>query len=227
MLTERELLGLDDSHVETGVDGVALHPDCRCALEELQSAASAAGFDLRIASGYRSFERQLLIWNAKIRGERPLHDDAGRPLLAAELGERELLQAVLRFSALPGSSRHHWGSDLDVFDAAAVPADYRVQLSPLEVSPEGVFAPFHDWLDERIASGEACGFVRPYGEDRGGVAPERWHLSYTPLSLSCERACTVELLRSALENADLALSGLVLAQLDEIYRRYIVIPTQS
>ena len=38
----------------------------------------------------------------------------------------------MRWSAIPGSSRHHWGTDLDVYDAAAVTPDYQVQLTPQE-----------------------------------------------------------------------------------------------
>lgn len=224
MLSERELLGLDESHVREGADGIALHPDCRRALSELQRSASEQGFDLQVASGFRSFERQLHIWNAKVRGERPLHDDAGRPLPVAELDEAGLLHAVLRFSALPGSSRHHWGTDLDVFDAAAMEPGYQLQLSPQEVSPTGLFGPFHAWLDQRIAAADCFGFYRPYGIDRGGVAPERWHLSFAPLAAPCEKACTLDLLRTTLEAAELALGPRVLAELPAIYQRYIRLP---
>ena len=34
-------------------------------LLDLQQAASKAGFDLKICSAFRSFERQLIIWNGK------------------------------------------------------------------------------------------------------------------------------------------------------------------
>ena len=37
---------------------------------------------------------------------------------------------ILEWSALPGASRHHWGSEFDVFDLAALPEGYRVQLLP-------------------------------------------------------------------------------------------------
>ena len=104
----------------------------------------------------------------------------------ASLSAEQQLHAILRFSAIPGTSRHHWGTDLDVFDAAALPQDYQLQLSPQEVAPGGMFDPLHCWLDQRMAAGEVHGFFRPYGQDRGGVAPERWHLSYAPMAAGCE-----------------------------------------
>ncbi|NIM47861.1 MAG: D-alanyl-D-alanine carboxypeptidase family protein, partial [Gemmatimonadales bacterium] len=86
----------------------------------------------------------------------------------------------LRWSALPGASRHHWGTDLDVYDLAARPEGYEVELIPEEVDAGGMFGPLHEWLDGRIAADAAFGFFRPYERDRQGVAPERWHLSYAP-----------------------------------------------
>ena len=48
---------------------------------------------------------------------------------------------------LPGASRHHWGHDVDIYDAAAMPEGYQIQLTPEEVEGAGIFAPMHDWLD--------------------------------------------------------------------------------
>ena len=61
-----------------------------------------------------------------------------------------------------------------------------MQLTPAEVAPGGPFDALHRWLDERMAAHASQGFFRPYARDCGGVAPERWHLSYAPLS--CELA---------------------------------------
>lgn len=51
------------------------------------------------------------------RGERALLDDHGNPLLVNDLSPTEIMFAILRWSALPGCSRHHWGTDIDVYDA--------------------------------------------------------------------------------------------------------------
>ena len=57
------------------------------------------------------------------------------------------------FSALPGASRHHWGTDIDVYDANAVSSDYVVQLSLKEVGSGGVFDSLHKWLDLLMEEG--------------------------------------------------------------------------
>lgn len=171
--------------------GRLLLADAAEALHALAADAAEAGFQLAVASAFRSFNRQLAIWNAKARGERPVHDDRGQTIDLSTLPIDQRIEAILRYSALPGASRHHWGTDLDIYDAAAVSAGYEVQLSPSEVAPGGPFAALHRWLDQRIAAGASYGFYRPYDRDRGGVAPERWHLSYAPLAERCE-ACIDE-----------------------------------
>jgi LAS superfamily LD-carboxypeptidase LdcB len=224
-LSDRQLTGLDETHLVPLADGHRLVPAAAAAFARLQADAAAAGFDLQIASSFRSFARQLAIWNGKAAGERPLHDDAGRLLSLQALSTGEKLAAILRYSALPGTSRHHWGTDLDVFDAAAVRPPEKVELVPAEVAPGGVFDALHRWLDSRMATGESYGFYRPYARDRGGVAVERWHLSYAPLALGCARRLEPAVVRAAWAalpaGQQLALRELVEAALEEIFSRYV------
>ncbi|MEO1081982.1 MAG: M15 family metallopeptidase [Pseudomonadota bacterium] len=191
---QRRLLGLDDTGLVVHAEHRLL-PDVVLAFTRLQAAAARAGFDLRIASAYRSFERQRLIWNSKLDGERPVYDDEDRLVALDGLGPQERLERVLRFSAMPGTSRHHWGTDIDVYDAAAMPAGYQLRLDVSEAADAGIFGPLHRWLDERIATGRSHGFYRPYDRDRGGVAPERWHLSYAPQARRVGANFDSELLR--------------------------------
>ena len=188
----------------------------------LKDAAAESGFDLRIFSGFRSFERQLSILNRKSRGELPVLDSRARPLDIAKLKEEDLLFAILRWSALPGTSRHHWGTDLDVIDEAARPRGYEIELVPDEVDPGGMFGPMHAWLDERIAARESFGFFRPYDRDRGGVAPERWHLSFWPVAASMEAEFGVDILRATLERVPLELKEVVMENLEEIFQRFVI-----
>jgi len=221
LLTEQQLTGQSDSHLLRIPSGHKLQAQAALAFETLREDARRAGFELEIASSFRSFERQRDIWNGKARGERPVHDDDGNAIVMQQLPPRQRVHAIMRFSALPGSSRHHWGTDLDVFDAGAIPKDYRLQLSPVEVAPGGMFDPLHTWLDERIAGDNSQGFFRPYSIDRNGVAPERWHLSYAPLSALSESACDVALLETALSGGDIELWEEVQPLLDELFARYI------
>jgi LAS superfamily LD-carboxypeptidase LdcB len=215
--TEEHLCSPDDARAL----GAQVHRDVVGPFLQLQEAAREAGFDLQILSGFRSFLRQLSIWNRKAGGELPVLDSRAVPLDIASLSSKELVFAILRWSALPGASRHHWGTELDVFDAAASPEGYEVQLVPEEVGQEGMFGPLHEWLDQRIRASESFGFFRPYDRDRNGVAPERWHLSCAPVASAFEAGLTVPLLRRSVEAADMRLKVVVLAHLDEVFRRFV------
>lgn len=223
--TARILAGQSDLHLCTPAEeellGARVHRDVVSPLIELRMAARFAGFDLTVLSGFRGFERQLSIWNRKVSGELAVLDSSGAPLDVASLTPHELVLAILRWSALPGASRHHWGTDMDVFDAASTPAGYEVQLLPSEVERGGMHAPLHEWLDARIATGTAFGFFRPYDLDRGGVAPERWHLSYAPIASEFVHLLTVDVLRNTLTAADMLLKDVVLDQLDALHERFV------
>jgi LAS superfamily LD-carboxypeptidase LdcB len=226
LLNERQLTGRDASHLLEFADNHFLLPEAAQAFADLQSAAQGAGFDLAIASSFRSYDRQLAIFNGKARGERSVHDDEGEVLPIADMPPAQRLQAILRFSALPGTSRHHWGTDLDVFDAGAIAPGYQLQLSPQEVAPGGLFDDLHCWLDERLAADESYGFFRPYSVDRGGVAVERWHLSYASIATQCASRLSAELLRQCWNegNEALCLQEQVEQQLGDLLARYVSVP---
>ncbi len=202
--------------------GVRVHAQVVGPFQDLKREAALEGFDLQILSGFRSFEKQLSIWNRKARGDLAVLDSGAVPMDINLLNRRDLAFAILRWSALPGASRHHWGTDLDVFDAAAQPEGYEVELVPEEVDPGGMFGPLHDWLDARIVSGTAFGFFRPYDEDRNGVAPERWHLSCHPVAQTMEREVTPGILRGTLRRAEMELKDVVIQNLDEIFLRFVM-----
>jgi LAS superfamily LD-carboxypeptidase LdcB len=220
------LTGRTDRHLCSEADaeslGARVHGEVVEPFRRLQADARAAGFDLRSLSGFRSFDQQRSIWNRKVTGRLAVLDSDAVPLDIARLSEPDLIFAILRWSALPGASRHHWGTDLDVYDRAAQPEGYEIELIPAEVNAGGMFGPLHQWLDQRIAAGAAHGFFRPYDRDRGGVAPERWHLSHAPVAGRYLPGLTVPLLRRTIERADLGLKPAVLAHLDEIHRRFVV-----
>jgi len=200
-----------------------LLPEVQAAFGRLQIRAAESGIELAVASGYRSFDRQLSIWNRKVRGQLPVLDHQGQALEISTLSDIEKVFAILRWSALPGASRHHWGTDCDVYDKAAMPSDYALQLTQEEA--RGRFAALHSWLDLQVATHQAEGFFRPYDIDRGGIAPEPWHLSYAPLAEACQRAFCIDHLAKILRASDMALKDVVLESLVDIYQRFILLPT--
>lgn len=224
--TKDALFGLSEDHlVGYEPDSALLHPDVIMPLEQLKQEARQAGFDLRLASGYRSFARQKALWNAKALGQKPVLDERGRPLDALGMTERDRVYAILRWSALPGGSRHHWGTDMDVFDAAALVPGQNLALTREETRGDGPMAPLHHWLDEWLVSAGNKGFYRPYDRDRGGVAPEPWHLSYRPLAARFASRMSLSALTELLASQeDLALGPVVLDELPAIYRRFVLLP---
>src|SRR5579884_2627588 len=139
MLSSFELTGRARTHVADVPElGCTLHAAAADALGAMRNAARAAGIDLAVISGHRDLSRQVAIWNAKFRGERRLLGRDGAALEPSRLTERELVDAILNWSALPGASRHHWGTDADVIDRAAMPPGFRPQLLQEEFAPGGV-----------------------------------------------------------------------------------------
>jgi LAS superfamily LD-carboxypeptidase LdcB len=185
----------------------------------MRAAAAADGIDLVAFSSFRDFDRQLAIWNGKFRGERPMQDRLGNPIDARTLTPAERVEAILWWSAMPGASRHHWGTDFDVMDANALPTGYKLQVTPAEYARGGIFERLTTWLDAHMS---AFGFFRPFATDRGGVTPELWHLSYAPVAREAERAISVTGLRDVLTNADIEGKAEVLAALDRNFTNYVV-----
>lgn len=196
-----------------------LHRDVVTDFLSLRAAAAAAGIDLVPVSSFRDFARQLAIWNAKCRGERELLDREGRPLDPASLDEESLVAAILHWSALPGASRHHWGTEVDVIDAAALAAGERPQLTQSEYASGGVFAHLDRWLETHAAK---HGFFRPYAVDRGGVQPEPWHLSHAAVAQAAMAEFSIGMLSEALDAVPLEAGMTVAARLPEIFERYVL-----
>jgi len=196
----------------------SLHREVVQPLLAMRAAARRAGIDLVPISGFRDFDRQLAIWNGKCRGERELRGVGGELLDARALSEEELVDAILIWSALPGASRHHWGTDMDVIDAAAVPAGYVVRLVQEEYASGGIFSKLNRWLDDNAGQ---HGFFRPYGVFRGGFRPEPWHLSYAPVAGVAEQLFSADLLRQALAAAPMDAVDAARRRLPQIMERYV------
>ena len=146
-------------------------------------------------------------------------DALGQPLQAQALSTEQRVAAILNWSALPGASRHHWGTEIDVLDAAALPAGSAPQLLCSEFAPGACFERLAAWLDSDAL--HDYGFYRPYAQWRGGVQPEPWHLSYAPLAAAALQQLQLPLLAAALQEVDLEDGQWVQQQLPDLYARYV------
>lgn len=218
MITLEMLTGRSTDHLITLCGPHRLQPEAAEAFLRMQCAAQQAGFDLQPASTFRDFDRQLMIWNSKFNGQRPVLDTNSQPVDIHVLAPSERCELILRWSALPGASRHHWGSDLDVYDPSLLPVGSKLQLEPWEYELDGYFYNLNQWLTANMAE---YGFYRPFTQDLGGVAAEPWHLSYRSLAQQCEKQLTPEVLLEAWQGRDVAGSEWVISQLTELFPRFI------
>ena len=219
-MNELELTGRARTHVvELDHPRCVLHARVVTSFLAMRDAAAATGIDLVAASSFRDFDRQVYLWNRKWSGEQPLLDRRGQVIDPATLDDARRVDAILCWSAIPGGSRHHWGSDVDVIDAAAMPDGYEVQLVPAEYAADGVFGRLGEWLDANIAR---FGFHRPYASASSGAGFEPWHLSYWPVSSAALEALSLPVLRAAVASSEMLGKAQVLERLPEIYTRFVL-----
>ncbi|MDG3088826.1 M15 family metallopeptidase [Vibrio hannami] len=220
-MTPQELTGQASTHlveVETLHQSLLVHKEVADNLKALVESADKAGFQLLVASGFRDYSRQQLIWNRKYSGDLPILDKNSRPLLTDILSDEEKALSILRWSALPGASRHHWGTDFDVYAGNELPQDTKLMLEPWEYQ-SGHQSRFYLWLKNNL---ESHGFFFPYAKDMGGVSPEPWHISHSEVSGRCMIDLSPRQLELALMKAPILGLEAVRSNLDTIFVNYIV-----
>lgn len=223
-ITFQQLTGLTDEHISWLTPTIGIHKDMQAPLQAMIDAAKLDGIEIEVASGFRSFERQKAIWNRKILGEINILDINEKPIINASMNTTELINAIMLFSALPGSSRHHWGTDIDVYSPNMLKDGQTLKLEVSEYSENGAFSTLTQWLKVHALR---HGFCFPYSTYQGGVAAEPWHISYLPLSSSFEREMTISILRTAIIRNELEGKAEILANLEALYHRFIASAFQT
>lgn len=171
----------------------------------LVAAAAADGVTLLAVSGHRDVARQTAIWNRKMHARR------GQGMSASEA-----LDDVLVYSAPPGWSRHHWGTDVDVVGGAL--ADH-ARLEPDDWERGGACAEAAVWLAAHAAD---FGFLRPYDRRRRGHDAEPWHWSFAPIARQALRALAALDWRPWLATEPYAGARLVAERAPELFQRYVL-----
>jgi D-alanyl-D-alanine carboxypeptidase len=147
-------------------EGMYLRKDAYNAFLKMAAHAKRDGITLQIRSAARNFNAQKGIWEGKWTGTRLL--EGGENLAQTTPDPKERALKILRYSSMPGSSRHHWGTDID--------------LNNLNNSwfAEGEGLRMYEWL---VANAAKYGYCQTYTAGRPhGYWEERWHWSYTPVS---------------------------------------------
>ena len=143
-------------------------PEVKVALEKMTQTAKNDGIEIKVVSAYRSYDRQKSIWNSKfVRFEKQ-----GFKNLA-------IIDQIIKYSTIPGTSRHHWGTDIDIIDGSK-PEEGDVLVTK-KFHGNGPYCSLREWME---ANGHKFGFLRPYTQDpgRSGFLYEPWHYSYAKIA---------------------------------------------
>ena len=217
-LTAEQLTGISSSHIVSLSESIGLQSEVLNAWQLMQTAAKNDGIELAIASGFRSFSRQLAIWNNKFDGVSTVKSIDNTQVDIQTLEGLDKLKAILLYSALPGTSRHHWGTDIDIYAPNLLSENQKLQLEPWEYERGGPFHQLSIWLEQHC---QHFGFYFPYDKYRQGVAPEPWHLSFKPLAKQYQQLLTPEIIISVLTSQQIAGFDIIKQHIDYINRQYI------
>jgi D-alanyl-D-alanine carboxypeptidase len=129
------------------------------AFKRMHEAALNEGITLTILSATRNFDAQKAIWERKWK--RPQYQGKS---------DLERIVDIMKFSSMPGTSRHHWGTDIDM--NSLEPAYFK----------QGKGLLIYQWLSAHAAD---FGYYQTYtskNDGRSGYEEEAWHWSFMPLA---------------------------------------------
>lgn len=148
--------------------GFKLRQEAYKAFLKMASAALKDNIDIQVVSSYRNFDHQNRIWKRKYKS-----------FTKQDLSPLDTIHKIIEYSTIPGTSRHHWGTDLDLIDGN--PNQPINVLVTKHFEENGPFSELKKWMDSNANS---FGFYLVYtnNEKRKGFKYEPWHYSYKPLS---------------------------------------------
>ena len=161
------LIGMDDSRIVS--DTILLEKETYSAFVKMKDAAEKDGIIIKLVSGFRDFYRQQMIWNNKYK----------KFTNEFSLDGPTAIKEIIRFSTIPGTSRHHWGTEIDIIDKNF--QNEKDLLISKKYEEGGIFNSLKKWMDK---NSKRFGFYIVYDDDsnRPGFEYEPWHYTYKPIS---------------------------------------------
>ena len=161
------LIGMDDSRIVS--DTILLEKETYSAFIKMKDAAEKDGIIIKLVSGFRDFYRQQMIWNNKYK----------KFTNEFSLDGPTAIKEIIRFSTIPGTSRHHWGTEIDIIDKNF--ENEKDLLISKKYKEGGIFNSLKKWMDK---NSKRFGFYIVYDDDsnRPGFEYEPWHYTYKPIS---------------------------------------------
>lgn len=141
-----------------------LHKDVVDSFVAMYKEALKDGIELKVVSAFRPFSQpiygQKYLWELKF-------NNISKNLKTTDT--LKIAKEVLKYSSMPGTSRHHWGTEVDLCtleDSFFVNTEKGKKI--------------YKWLQNNA---HKFGFYQPYTAGRtGGYYEEKWHWSYIPLA---------------------------------------------
>jgi LAS superfamily LD-carboxypeptidase LdcB len=167
--TREQLMGKGNSDIVGDSYVSTMNTKTKSAFLDMKAAAAKEGIAIEVVSAYRSFERQKEIFEGKYKR-----------FTKQGLTPEAAISKIIEYSTIPGTSRHHWGTDIDIIDANGSPRPSSV-LQAAHFHGKGPFCKLKDWLTIHASS---YGFYEAYtsNANRKGFEYEPWHFSYAPVS---------------------------------------------
>ena len=161
------LIGIDDSRIVS--DTILLEKETYSAFIKMKDAAEKDGIIIKLVSGFRDFYKQQMIWNNKYK----------KFTNEFSLDGPTAIKEIIRFSTIPGTSRHHWGTEIDIIDKNF--ENEKDLLISRKYEEGGIFNSLKKWMDK---NSKRFGFYIVYDDDsnRPGFEYEPWHYTYKPVS---------------------------------------------
>ncbi len=161
------LIGMDNSRIVS--DTILLEKETYSAFIKMKNAAEKDGIIIKLVSGFRDFYRQQMIWNNKYK----------KFTNEFSLDGPTAIKEIIRFSTIPGTSRHHWGTEIDIIDKNF--ENEKDLLISKKYEEGGIFNSLKKWMDK---NSKRFGFYIVYDDDsnRPGFEYEPWHYTYKPVS---------------------------------------------
>jgi len=132
------------------------------AFVKMKESAEKDGIKLTIVSGTRNFNSQKSIWERKYNKYKK-----------EGLTDIEIIRKIMIWSSMPSTSRHHWGTDIDIngFDEYFDGKDEKANKE-------------YEWLVNNAPKFDFCQVYTEKGDGKRqtGYNEEKWHWSYMPLS---------------------------------------------
>ncbi len=175
-------------------DQIFMRQEAYEAFKKMHSAALKDGVSIKIISATRNFNYQKGIWEKKWLREK-----------YKGWSDIEKVRDILKYSSMPGTSRHHWGTDVD-FNS--------VELAYFQNSTG---KKLYEWLTKH---GAEYGFAQTYTSKengRTGYEEEKWHWSYMPLSSQLLKAYNQQITYAELTG----FNGSGAAKESDVFRLYV------